>query len=251
MFYAPAKLLFRKKNIHSGPVGLGDMRGCGQGCLFDYELFTETDAADLSDSMRKYLWYQADTHRTWTHLPAGASGPMSRTPWGKGAKPIDQFPVPLIDFFAGFKALNPCLHCDSLGRGTLCAITLWLKNVDTSEKSHTIKFWVWVIIISFTPGAITHSLLIQFACTCTGITKSQAAAGGLHLYARCPEGLRTHPRPSGNIISLPLFTQHFTCSVSKCGSLICKRLIIMLQAKRDKDLKVWFTPKNSNYPTFR
>lgn len=35
-------------------MGVG--QDCGQNCLFDYELFTEMDAVELSDSMRKYLW---------------------------------------------------------------------------------------------------------------------------------------------------------------------------------------------------
>lgn len=34
---------------------MGVEKGCGQDCLFDYELFTEMDAVELSDSMRKYL----------------------------------------------------------------------------------------------------------------------------------------------------------------------------------------------------
>ncbi|KAI9528201.1 hypothetical protein NQZ68_023181 [Dissostichus eleginoides] len=32
----------------------GEQTGCGQACLFDYELFTEMAAVELSDSMRKY-----------------------------------------------------------------------------------------------------------------------------------------------------------------------------------------------------
>lgn len=35
---------------------MGVENGWGQGCLFDYELFTEMDAVELSDSMRKYFW---------------------------------------------------------------------------------------------------------------------------------------------------------------------------------------------------
>lgn len=34
---------------------MGMEEGCGQDSLFDYELFTEMDAVELSNSMRKYL----------------------------------------------------------------------------------------------------------------------------------------------------------------------------------------------------